>query len=258
MNFGSRLLAEAVGTFALVMCGAGAIIINELTQGSVTHVGISLVFGLIVLAVIYAVGDVSGAHINPAVTLGFALAGRCPIEEVLPYWAAQGVGAVLASASLATLFPDEVTVSEISSPPDQAVPVAQTRQLIAHGHGATRPWGSRQPTRQQVLQAFGLEVFLTGWLMLVVLSVSRGPHERGITAGIVVGAVIALEALFAGPISGASMNPIRSFGPALMAGELTHSWFWLCYVAGPFLGAAGAIPLFQIIHRPARGVHLAA
>jgi aquaporin Z len=246
----SRLLAELVGTFALVFCGAGALVINEITHGGVTHVGVALTFGLIVLAMIYAVGDVSGAHINPAVTLAFALAGRCPIEEVLPYLSAQAAGAFLATGCLWLLFPAEIQLSEVR-PANVAAPgepLTVERQVTAHGFGGTRPWGQRSPTSRQVMQAFWLEVVLTFLLMLVILSVSRGPHERGITAGIVVGSVIGLEALFAGPISGASMNPIRSLAPAAFAGELGQNWFWLCYVAAPTMGALLAVPVYQAIH----------
>lgn len=251
----ARLIAELVGTFALVFCGTGAVVINDVTHGAVTHVGVALTFGLIVLAMIYAVGDVSGAHINPAVTLAFSFAGRCPIEDVLPYLAAQAAGAFLAATCLWQLFPVQVSLYEVKTATvvnDSAEPLTVERQITAHGFGGTRPWGQRSPTSQQVLQAFWLEIVLTFLLMLVILSVSRGPHERGITAGIVVGSVIALEALFAGPISGASMNPIRSLAPAAFAGDLTQSWFWMCYVAAPTMGALAAVPVFQAIHPPPR------
>jgi aquaporin NIP len=248
----ARLVAEAVGTFILVFCGAGAIVIDNVTGGGVSHVGVGLTFGLVVLAVIYAIGDVSGAHINPAVTVGFCVAGRCPDYEVLPYLASQAVGAFLASGVLWLMFPSEATVSDIRPPMEvkAAEPLAVERSETVHGFGATRPWGQRQPTYQQATQAFWLEVVLTFILMLVVLSVSHGPKEKGITAGIVVGSVIALEAIFAGPISGASMNPIRSLAPAAFAGELTQGWMWLCYVVAPVAGALLAVPVFQIIHQP--------
>src|SRR5262249_15646320 len=157
----------------------GAIIVNDTSNGAVTHVGIALTFGLVVLALIYSLGDVSGAHLNPAVTLGFFLARRFPARSVLPYVLCQSCGALLASLCLCSLFPRHKAL------------------------GATLPSG-------MAYQSFVLEVLLTGFLMFVVLSVSTGAKEKGITAGIVVGSVIALEALFAGPISGASMNPARS------------------------------------------------
>ena len=248
----ARLVAEAVGTFILVFCGAGAIVIDEVTHGGVSHVGVGLTFGLVVLAVIYAIGDVSGAHINPAVTVGFCVAGRCPDYEVLPYLAAQATGAFLASGVLWLIFPAEAMLD--STPAVQVQPDGPLsnveRDEVAHGFGATRPWGQRQPTYRQATQAFWLELVLTFILMLVVLSVSHGPKEKGITAGIVVGSVIGLEAIFAGPISGASMNPIRSLAPAAFAGELTQGWMWLCYVVAPVAGALLAVPVFQVIHQP--------
>ena len=199
-----KLVAEFIGTFALVFAGTGAIVINETTGGAVTHVGIALTFGLIVLAMIYTLGDVSGAHLNPAVTLGFLLARRFPLGQVLPYLASQFSGAVAASLALRLLFPSNVAL------------------------GGTMPAGA-------VTQSFFLEVILTAILMFVILGVSTGAAEKGITAGIAVGAVIGLEALFAGPICGASMNPARSFGPALVTFNLTHLWL---YVTAPVVGAA--------------------
>jgi aquaporin NIP len=200
-------LAECLGTFGLVFAGTGAIIINEATGGSVTHVGVALTFGLVVLAMIYTFGDISGAHLNPAVTIGFWAARRMPGREVLPYIASQFVGALLASGLLRYLFPEGKSL------------------------GATMPFGSQ-------MQSFILESVLTFFLMLTILNVSTGAKEKGITAGIAVGAVIGLEALFAGPISGASMNPARSFAPALVSGHLEHLWI---YFAGPVLGACMAM-----------------
>jgi aquaporin Z len=256
----AQLVAEMIGTFILVFCGAGAIVINEVTHGAVTHVGIGLTFGLVVLAVIYAIGDVSGAHINPAVTIGFCVAGRCPDYEVLPYLAAQATGAFLAGGVLWAMFPTDAALADVATAAQVGLdePPSVPREP-SHGFGATRPWGQRQPTYQQAAQAFWLEVILTFILMLVVLSVSHGPKERGITAGMVVGSVIGLEALFAGPISGASMNPMRSLAPAAFAGELTQGWFWLCYVVAPISGALLAVPVFQAIHQPQpRGTEVAA
>jgi aquaporin NIP len=201
-----RFVAEMFGTFALVFAGTGAIIINGVSQGSITHVGVALTFGLIVLAMIYALGDVSGAHLNPAVTLGFFAAGRMAGREVLPYIVAQLIGAFAASGTLRGLFPQHETL------------------------GATLPAGSP-------LQSLVLEFILMAILMMVILSVSTGAKEKGITAGIAVGSVITLEAMFAGPISGASMNPARSLSPALVSGHLEHLWV---YLLAPTLGALGA------------------
>ena len=207
-----RTAAEFLGTFALVFAGTGAIVINDLTAGSVTHVGIALTFGLIVMAMIYAVGDVSGAHLNPAVTAGFFLAGRFPGRTVIPYVVSQTVGAFLASLGLLLLFGN-------------------------HAHlGATLPLGPPW-------KSFGLEALLTWLLMFVILCVSAGPKEVGVMAGAAIGGVIALEAMFAGPICGASMNPARSLAPAIVSGTLTSLWV---YLTAPVLGAAAAVPCWRL------------
>lgn len=202
-----KYFAEAIGTFALVFAGTGAVVINESTSGAVGHVGIALTFGLIVLAMIYTVGDISGAHLNPAVTLGFWRARRLPGREVGPYVISQITGAIFASGLLRILFPKN--------------------ELL----GTTLPAGSD-------MQAFVLESVLTFILMLTVLNVSSGAKEKGITAGIAIGAVIALEAMFAGPVCGASMNPARSLAPALVSLNLKHLWL---YLIAPPLGAAMAV-----------------
>jgi aquaporin Z len=209
-----RLAAEVVGTFCLVFAGTGAIVINDVYPGSVSHVGIGLTFGLVVLAMIYAVGDVSGAHLNPAVTVGFWAARQFPLREVLPYIVSQCAGAFLASAILRVLFPANAAL------------------------GATIPTGP-------AVQSFVLEVILTLFLMFVILSVSTGAKEKGIMAGVAVGAVIGLEALFAGPVSGASMNPARSLAPALISGRLDSLWV---YVTAPVLGAAAAVLVCRLVH----------
>lgn len=208
-----KFAAEAIGTFALVFAGTGAIVINHASNGAVTHVGIALTFGLVVLAMIYTLGEVSGAHLNPAVTLGFCAAGRMPWSEALPYLASQCAGAFAASGLLRFLFPKDTTL------------------------GATLPAGA-------ATQSFILEVVLTAILMFVILNVSTGAKEKGITAGIAVGAVIALEALFAGPICGASMNPARSLAPAVVSGHLEHLWI---YLLAPVLGAQLAVPACRCV-----------
>jgi aquaporin NIP len=201
--------AEFLGTFALVFAGTGAIVINEASGGVITHVGIALTFGLIVLAMIYTVGDISGAHLNPAVTLGFFAAGRFSFRDVIPYGVSQCAGALTASGILHFLFPASITL------------------------GATLPAGS-------AFQSFVLELILTAILMFVILGVSTGAAEKGITAGIAVGAVIVLEAMFAGPICGASMNPARSLAPALVSGHVQHLWIYLVApVTGAFVGVLG-------------------
>ncbi|MGV3663149.1 MAG: aquaporin [Prosthecobacter sp.] len=205
-----KLLAEVLGSFTLVFAGTGAIVINSASDGVITHAGIAITFGLVVLAMIHTFGDVSGAHLNPAVTLAFAAAGRFSWGAVPGYAGAQVVGAVSASLLLHLLFPQDPAVL-----------------------GATLPAGS-------AMQSFVLELVLTAILMLTILSVSTGAREKGVTAGIAIGGVIALEAMFAGPISGASMNPVRSLAPALVAGHFNHLWI---YLAAPVLGALIAVPL---------------
>jgi len=202
-----KYFAEILGTCCLVFAGTGAIVIDGSTHGTIGHVGIALTFGLVVLAMIYAVGDVSGAHLNPAVTLGFVAARRFPLREAAPYIAAQILGALSASGLLRLLFPASATL------------------------GGTLPAGP-------ALQSFVLEFVLTAMLMFVILSVSTGAKERGITAGLVVGAVIALEALFAGPICGASMNPARSLAPALVSLHFESLWI---YLTAPIAGAFAAV-----------------
>lgn len=208
-----KCFAEFFGTFALVFAGTGAIVINSASGGAITHAGIALTFGLIVLAMIYTVGDISGAHLNPAVTLGFFAAGRFPAREVAPYVTSQFLGGISASLLLHFLFPQDRTL------------------------GITLPAGG-------VMQSFVLEAALTFLLMWVILSVSTGANEKGITAGIAVGSIIALEAMFAGPITGASMNPARSLGPALVSLHFEGLWI---YLASTVLGALLAVPVCRLI-----------
>lgn len=208
-----KAVAEAVGTFALVFAGTGAIVVNDVSGGTITHIGIALTFGMIVMAMISAIGDVSGAHINPAVTLGFWAAGRFEGRLVLPYLVFQLIGAFAASGLLQLLFLKQANL------------------------GATVPAGPWW-------QSFILEIVLTFLLMTVILSVSTGAREKGIIAGIAIGATVALEAMFAGPISGASMNPARSLAPGLVSGQLTHLWI---YLVAPLIGAVAAVPVCRCI-----------
>jgi aquaporin Z len=209
------LASELLGTFVLVFTGTGAVVVNEVHSGAVTHVGVALTFGLVVLALVYALGDVSGAHLNPAVTLGFTLAGRFHARRVASYVLAQCAGAVLASLALRLLFLGEQT-----------------------GLGVTSPNGP-------AARSFAFEVLLTFFLMVVILAVSTGSKEKGLMAGVAVGAVIALEALFAGPVCGASMNPARSLGPAVVSGRLGELWI---YLTAPTLGAGLAVPAWLGVH----------
>ncbi len=212
-----KLVAEMLGTFVLVFAGTGAIVVNDVHGGAVTHVGIAATFGLVVLAMIYAVGDVSGAHLNPAVTLGFAAARRFAVRDAVPYIASQAAGAFLASLLLRALFPDHATL------------------------GATLPAGT-------AWQSFVFELVLTLILMFVILRVSTGAKEKGITAGIAVGAVIGLEAMFAGPVCGASMNPARSLAPAVVSGHVEHLWV---YLTAPVLGALAGAVAARLVAEPA-------
>ncbi len=209
----NKYIAELIGTFALVFAGTGAIVIDHVSGGAVTHVGVAITFGLIIMTMIYAVGDVSGAHFNPAVTIGFALSRRLPMREVAPYIGAQLIGAFVASGALRAMFGN---VGDL---------------------GATIPAGS-------VWQSFFLEAILTCILMFVILQVSTGPKETGVMAGIAIGGVIGLEAMFAGPISGASMNPARSLAPAIVSGNLHALWV---YLIAPVVGAGFAVPCWKAI-----------
>lgn len=204
----NRYIAEALGTCALVFAGCGAIVVNDLYGGMLGHVGISFVFGLIVMSMIYAMGNISGAHFNPAVTIGFFCAGRLSAKLVLPYITSQLLGALLGAGLLRFLFPEHV------------------------GLGFTQPAGS-------LMQAFVMELLLSFFLMLVILNVSTGHMEKGIMAGVAVGGVVALEAMIGGPVTGASMNPARSIGPALVSMQLQHLWL---YIAAPIVGMVLAFP----------------
>lgn len=215
-----KYFAEFIGTFIMVFCATGAMIVNELTEGSVTHVGVCLVTGLIIMAVIYSIGEISGAHINPAVSFGFALAGKFKTAELIPYISSQISGAFFASVILHFLFPASIFL------------------------GSTNPAGPE-------LQSFILEILLSFFMMFVIMNVSQGSREQGIMAGIAIGAVVMLNALFGGPVSGASMNPARSIAPAIISGNISHLWI---YLTAPFLGISVAVLVFKIIRSDWRKV----
>jgi aquaporin Z len=205
--------AELMGTYIMVFAGTGAIIVNDV-YGSVSHLGIGLTFGLVVMAVIYSIGSISGAHINPAVSIAFWVSKRFSGKEVLPYIISQFLGAILASLTLSFMFPQH--------------------ELL----GATLPAGSWE-------QSFVMEFILTFILMFVILLMSEGSKEVGVMTGFAVGMVVAFEAIFAGPVSGASMNPARSLAPALVSGHLTHLWL---YIIATTLGASASVFAIKLIN----------
>jgi aquaporin NIP len=213
------LVAEAIGTFALVFAGAGAVMVDAKTH-ALGHVGVALTFGLVIMAMIYAVGHVSGAHFNGAVTFAFALTRHFPWRRAFAYWVAQLAGAVAAAALLRGSLGN-----------------------VAHV-GATLPSGSEG-------QSFLWELVLTVFLMFVILAVATDTRAVGEAAAIAIGGTIGLDAMVGGPISGASMNPMRSLAPALVSGDLHALWL---YVAAPVLGASIGGLAYQFVrgeHRPA-------
>ena len=211
-----KYLAEFLGTFAMVFCGTGAIVINQESNGAITNLGIAVTFGLIVMVMIYALGPISGAHFNPAVTLAFHISGSFERKAILPYAASQLLGAIAASGLLRFLFPANALL------------------------GATMPAGSE-------IQAFVFEMLLSFFLMLVIIHVARGSKEQGMFAGLAIGATVLLEALFAGPVCGASMNPWRSLAPALVSGHTEYIWI---YLTAPFLGAGLAVLNYKFLNSP--------
>jgi MIP family channel proteins len=206
------LVAEAIGTFALVFAGAGAVMIDAKTH-QLGHVGVALTFGLVIMVMIYAVGHISGAHFNAAVTFAFALTRHFPWRRAGAYWLAQLGGAVIAAALLRGSLGN-----------------------VAHV-GATMPSGSEG-------QSFLWELVLSAFLMFVVLAVATDTRAVGEAAALAIGGTIALDAMFGGPISGASMNPARSLGPALVSGDLHSVWL---YIAAPVLGASVGGLAYQFV-----------
>lgn len=198
----NKYLAEFIGTFALIFLGTGAIVINEITHGAVSHLGVCLVFGLVVMVIVHTLGGISGGHVSPAVTWGLYLAKRFPGGEVVPYMVSQMAGALSASLCLKLFFPEHPTL------------------------GLTAPMHSS-------ISAFWFEIFLTAFLMLVILRMASVPKESGNLAGITIGAIVACDALVGGPFTGASMNPFRSLAPAIAVGNFNHIWV---YLTAPFIG----------------------
>jgi MIP family channel proteins len=213
-----RAAAEGIGVFALVFAGCGAIVTEAEHPGSLGTVGIALVFGLVIMAMVYATGHLSGAHLNPAVTLAFVLTRHFPRAEAAAYLAAQVIGALAAAALLAAIWPSE--------------PASLGATLPTVGAGS----------------AFAYEAILTAFLMFVIMAVATDTRAVGAAAAIAIGGTVGLDALFGGPVTGASMNPARSLGPALVAGELHDLWL---YLLAPPLGAALGALAYQLV----RGEH---
>ncbi|WP_017259290.1 MIP/aquaporin family protein [Pedobacter arcticus] len=209
-----KYIAEFIGTFALVFCGTGAIIVNQQSDGSLGLVGIALAFGIIVSAMIYTFGNISGAHINPSVTLALVIGKLTTKREALFYICAQVLGAILASGLLKFMFPKNLTL------------------------GATIPSG-------ELLQSFIIESVLTFFLMLTILGVSSKKEFSNI-AGLIIGLVVTGIIIFAGPISGASFNPARSFAPAIISGNITALWI---YITAPTLGAILAMLVWRLFNK---------
>ena len=210
----TEVLVEATGTFILVFAGTGAVMVNNISRGAITHIGISFVFGAVVAALIYSLGHLSGAHFNPAVTLAFWTSGFFPKKQVLPYIFAQLLGSILASS------------------------------LLRISLGNVANLGATMPLNGNWWQSFILEIVLTFILMFVILGSGLDRRAHIGFAGLAIGLTVALEAAFMGPITGASMNPARSFGPALVAGIWQHHWV---YWVAPILGSQFAVKVYGII-----------
>ena len=217
-DLGRRCLAEAFGTFALVFAGCGAIVVNSERGGSLGAVGIAAAFGLVIMAMVYAIGHLSGAHVNPAVTVAFVTSRHFPARDALAYIPAQAVGAVAGALALRIAW--------------QGTPANLGATVPSVGVGA----------------ALLYEFVMTAFLMFVVMAVATDTAAVGAAAAIAIGGTVALDALFGGDVTGASMNPARSFGPALVASEWTEFWIYLVAPAG---GALAGAWLYWLVRTPA-------
>ncbi|MBI5309933.1 MAG: aquaporin [Actinobacteria bacterium] len=209
-----RAAAEGIAAFALVFAGCGAVIADAHFDGTLGAIGVAGVFGLVIMAMIYATGHLSGAHINPAVTLAFTLTRHFPARDAVAYAAAQCAGAIVAALALLAIWPDEPAA------------LGATVPSIATG------------------SALVYEIVMTAFLMFVIMAVATDTRAVGAAAAVAIGGTVALDALFGGPVTGASMNPARSLGPALAAGEWTSFWI---YIAGPVAGAAIGAVAYQLV-----------
>jgi MIP family channel proteins len=216
-SLGQRAVAEAIGTFALVFAGCGAIMVSERFPGTVAPGMVPVVFGLVVGAMIYAVGHLSGAHFNPAVTLGFAVSGKFPKKDVPVYWFAQFTAAIAAVWVLATILP------------------------AGQDYGATIP-------KVAPAMAVAWEAILTFFLMFVIIAVASDTRAHGALAGLAIGGTVAFDAFVGGPITGASMNPARSLAPAIWEGQVSALWI---YLLGPAIGAVSAVFVYGLIRHSA-------
>jgi aquaporin NIP len=215
-----KYIAELVGTFALVFIGCGACIAHHRYSSDITHVGVALAFGGVVMCMVYAVGRICGAHFNPAVTIGFLVVRRFPLRHVPLYFTAQITGAILASAAHLVLFGSEMT--------------------------GDAQFGATVPVATNLTSAFGMEVILTFFLMFVIMAVATDRHAAPGIAGLAIGATVAFDCLAAGKCCGASMNPARSLGPAIFAGGTAIKVLWL-YICAPPIGAMAAAWVYDFI-----------
>ena len=209
-----RALAEGLAAFALVFAGCGAIVANEVYGGALGAVGVALVFGLIIMVMVYATGHLSGAHINPAVTIAFTLTRHFPARDAIAYVAAQLLGATIAALLLLAVWTE------------QPAELGVTLPTVSAG------------------SALVYELVLTAFLMFVIMAVATDTRAVGAAAAIAIGGTVGLDALFGGPVTGASMNPARSLGPALASGEWSDFWI---YLAGPIAGAAIGALAYQLV-----------
>lgn len=213
LRLSHKAVAEFIGTFALVFAGCGSMMVLERMPGAISPFFVPIVFGLVISCTIYAVGHISGAHFNPAVTFAFALARHFPKKEILVYWAAQFGAGFAALIALSVLLPDGDT------------------------YGATVP---HIPT----FRALGMEIVLSFFLMFVIISVATDTRAEGTMAGVAIGGIVAVCAVLGGPLTGASMNPARSLAPAFFEHRLTDVWI---YFLGPFMGSSVAVLVYEWI-----------
>ncbi len=223
MTLIKKCIAEFIGTFAIVFAGCGAVLVNQIQAGAIGHAGIAATFGLTVMVMIYAVGHISGAHFNPAVTIAFSIGRHFPPAQILPYILAQSLGALAGSATL------WVTLKGL---------------FLQRLPGQTMNMGVTLPADGMFMTALVWEIILTFMLMFVIMAVATDYRAVGQAAGIAIGGTVLLNAMFAGSVCGASMNPARSLGPALIAGNWNHLF---AYILGPVVGAVGGALIYNMI-----------